>query len=343
MNEERFGVLPGGTPVHRYTLTGGALRVRVLTYGCVVQTLEAPDRDGAPANVVLGCATLDDYVTRSRYFGAVVGRYGNRIAGGRFRLDGREHTLPRNNGANSLHGGEEGFDKRVWDVAEADDSSITLTYVSPDGEQGYPGTLRATVTYTVTDDALRVGYHATTDRPTVVNLTNHSYFNLAGEGSGTVYDHRLVIDADRYLPVDGDQIPLGEPAPVAGTPFDFTKPQPIGARIRETHPQLLVGKGYDHTFVLNGGEVAARAEDPRSGRVLEVLTSEPGVQFYSGNFLDGSHIGTSGLAYRQGDAFCLETQHFPDSPNQPSFPSTVLRPGEEYRSTTTFRFSTLPD
>ncbi|GAA4135322.1 aldose epimerase family protein [Actinomadura keratinilytica] len=343
MNEERFGVLPDGTPVHRYTLTSGALRVRVLTYGCVVQTLEAPDRDGVPANVVLGCATLDDYVTRSRYFGAVVGRYGNRIAGGRFRLDGREYTLPRNNGANSLHGGEQGFDKRVWDVADAGDGSIVLTYVSPDGEQGYPGTLRATVAYTVTDDALRIDYRATTDRPTVVNLTNHSYFNLAGEGSGTVYGQRLAIDADRYLPVDANQIPLGEPAPVAGTPFDFTKPQPIGARIRETHPQLLVGKGYDHTFVLNGGEVAARAEDPRSGRVLEVLTSEPGVQFYSGNFLDGSHIGTGGLAYRQGDAFCLETQHFPDSPNQPSFPSTVLRPGEEYRSTTTFRFSTLPD
>ncbi|GLW64096.1 aldose 1-epimerase [Actinomadura rubrobrunea] len=343
MNEESFGALPDGTPVRRYTLTGSAIRVRVLTYGCAVQTLEVPDRDGVFGNVVLGCATLDGYLARRRFFGAVVGRYGNRIAGGRFRLDGQEYRLPRNNGDNSLHGGEEGFDRRVWDVAEADDRSLTLTYVSPDGEQGYPGTLRATVTYTVTDDALRVDYRATTDRPTVVNLTNHSYFNLGGEGSGTVYGHRLTIDADRYLPVDDRQIPLGEQAPVAGTPFDFTEPRPIGARIRDPHPQLLVGRGYDHTFVLNGAEVAARAEDPRSGRVLEVLTSEPGVQFYSGNFLDGSDVGTGGLAYRQGDAFCLETQHFPDSPNQPDFPSTVLRPGEEYRSTTTYRFSTLPD
>jgi aldose 1-epimerase len=341
MIEEGFGVLPDGTPVERYTLTGGSIQARVLTYGCVVQTLEVPDRNGELGNIVLGCATLDDYVTKSRFFGAVVGRYGNRIAGGRFRLDGAEYELPRNNGANSLHGGERGFDKRVWEVTAADSRSLTLSYVSRDGEEGYPGTLQATVAYTVTDDSLRVDYRATTDRTTVVNLTNHSYFNLSGEGSGTTYDHRLVIDADHYLPVDDGQIPLDKPAPVAGTPFDFTQPTPIGARIRDSHPQLLVGKGYDHTFVLNGGEVAARAEDPRSGRVMEVLTNEPGVQFYSGNILDGTIVGTSGRAYRQGDGFCLETQHFPDSPNRPDFPSTVLRPGEEHRSATTFRFSTI--
>jgi aldose 1-epimerase len=342
---EEFGVTPDGTKVARYTLENGrGLRARILTYGGVVQTLEVPDRDGRSGNVVLGCASLADYLTMSRYFGAIVGRYGNRIAGGRLSLDGKEYHLSRNDGANSLHGGERGFDGRVWEVAAAGERELTLAYVSPDGEEGYPGTLRASVTYTVTDDALRIDYHATTDKPTVVNLTNHSYFNLAGEGSGQVYDHVLTLNAARYTPVGAGQIPTGELAPVAGTPLDFTGPHRIGARIREPHPQLLAGLGYDHNFVLDqdppgGLGLAARVEDPHSGRVMEVLTTEPGVQFYSGNVLDGSSVGTGGGTYRQGDALCLETQHFPDSPNQPDFPSTVLRPGEEHTSTTIYRFS----
>jgi aldose 1-epimerase len=344
---EEFGVTPDGVKVARYTLDNGrGLRARILTYGCVVQTLEVPDGDGRPGNVVLGCASLADYLTMSRYFGAVVGRYGNRIAGGRLLLDGKEYHLPCNDRANSLHGGERGFDKRVWEVTATSERELTLAYVSPDGEEGYPGTLRTSVTYSVTDDdALRIDYHATTDQPTVVNLTNHSYFNLAGEGSGQTYDHVLTLNADRYTPTGPGQIPTGELAPVAGTPLDFTTPHPIGERIRDSHPQLLAGLGYDHNFVLNQdapGELclAARVEDPHSGRVMEVSTTEPGVQFYSGNVLDGSSVGTGGGAYRQGDALCLETQHFPDSPNQPDFPSTVLRPGEEHTSTTIYRFST---
>ncbi|MGH3392889.1 MAG: aldose epimerase family protein, partial [Actinomadura sp.] len=324
---------------------GRGLRVRILTYGGVVQTIEVPDRDGRPGNVVLGCASLADYLTMSRYFGAIVGRYANRIAGGRLRLDGKEYRLPRNDGDNSLHGGERGFDRRVWDVTAAGARELTLAYVSADGEEGYPGTLETAVTYTVADDdALRIDYHATTDRPTVVNLTNHSYFNLAGEGSGQVYDHVLTLNAGAYTPTGPGQIPTGELASVAGTPFDFTSPHPIGVRIRDPHPQLLAGLGYDHNFVLDQPArgalgLAARVEDPRSGRMLEVLTTEPGVQFYSGNVLDGSSVGSGGGTYRQGDGLCLETQHFPDSPNQPDFPSTVLRPGEEYTSTTVYRFS----
>ncbi|MFI0443881.1 aldose epimerase family protein [Actinomadura sp. 6N118] len=341
---EQFGVTPDGATVDRYTLENGhGLRAQILTYGCVLQTLEVPDRHGERANIVLGCSTLDDYLTKSRFFGAVVGRYGNRIAGGSFQLDGQEHRLPRNNGPNSLHGGEQGFDKKIWQVTSANATSLTLAYVSADGEEGYPGTLRAEVSYSLNGDALHIGYRATTDRPTVVNLTNHSYFNLAGEDSGDVYDQLLTLDADRYTPVDENQIPTGELAPVDGTPFDFRKPQPIGARIREAHPQLLIGGGYDHNFVFNGSRdaepaPAARAEDPASGRVMEVLTTQPGVQFYSGNFLTGSIVGTSGRTYRQGAGFCLETQHFPDSPNQPAFPSTVLRPGEVHESATVFRF-----
>jgi aldose 1-epimerase len=335
---EEFGVLPSGERVQRHTLKNGkGLRARVLTYGCAIQTLEVPDRDGTLANIVLGCATLDDYVEKSRFFGAVVGRYGNRIADGRFALDGAEYSLAQNNGPASLHGGLQGFDKKVWSVSAATSSSITLEHTSPDGDEGYPGTLQAAVTYTLTeDDALRIDYRATTDRATVVNLTNHSYFNLAGEDAQDIYDHVLTMDAAHYLPVDGALIPAGGPAPVAGTPFDFTAPHPIGSRIRIPHPQLLQACGYDHCYVLDG---AIRVEDPSSGRVMEVTTTEPGVQFYSGNFLDGRIAGTSGHTYRQGAAFCLETQHFPDSPNQPDFPSTVLRPGEEYTSTTTYQFS----
>ncbi|OLT38021.1 galactose mutarotase [Actinomadura sp. CNU-125] len=336
---EDFGTTPHGEPVARYTLkNGGGLTARVLTLGCVVQTLDVPARDGAPANVVLGCATLDDYLTKSRYFGAVVGRYGNRIAGGRFTLDGRTHELPRNNGDASLHGGHRGFDRRVWTVTDFTPASITLEYTSPSGEEGYPGTLQTSVTYTLTDDnALTIGYRATTDAPTIVNLTNHTYFNLAGEG--TVHDHVLHLNASRYTPVREGLIPTGELAPVEGTPFDFTAPHPIGSRITDPHPQIELGNGYDHNFVFDSPDWAARVEDPASGRSMEVTTTEPGVQFYSGNRLDGRATGTSGRPYHRGAGFCLETQHFPDSPNHPAFPSTVLRPDDEYRSTTTYRFA----
>jgi aldose 1-epimerase len=346
MIKEEFGTLSDGTAVERYTLERDALRVRILTYGCVLQTIEIPDRDGRLGNIALGCGNLPDYETKSRFFGAVVGRYGNRIAGGRFELDGVTYDLMRNNGDNSLHGGPNGFDKQVWDAVALDDHTLALSYVSADGEAGYPGTLHATVTYRLTDDALEIGYRAATDRPTVVNLTNHSYFNLAGESHGDVHGHIATLAADRYLPVDAAQIPLpSAPAPVAGTPFDFTSPHRIGDRLAEPHPQLEIGSGFDHTFVLADAPrpepvFAARVEDPESGRVLELLTTEPGVQFYTGNFLDGTIPGTSGETYGAGAGFCLETQHFPDSPNRPDFPATVLRPGEEYASRTTLRFAT---
>ncbi|GAA3229409.1 aldose epimerase family protein [Actinocorallia longicatena] len=334
---EDFGTLPTGERVRRHTLENGAgLRVRILTYGCAIQTLEVPGRDGRPANVVLGCATLDGYLDGGLYLGAVAGRFANRIAGGRFTLDGAEYRLPCNNGPASLHGGVQGFDKKVWTAVDSSPAHLTLAHTSPDGDEGYPGTLSARVTYTLTGDALRIDHHATTDAPTVVNLTNHSYFNLAGEGSGDVLGHLLSIDAAHYLPTDAHQLPTGALAPVAGTPFDFTTPRPVGARIGEPHPDLLVARGYDHCYVLTGG---ATLTDPGSGRVMEVTTTEPGVQLYTGNFLDGTVRGTSGRPYGRAAGLCLETQHFPDSPNRPSFPDTTLRPGETYSSTTVFRFS----
>ncbi|SFN66569.1 aldose epimerase family protein [Actinomadura madurae] len=351
ISKEPFGALEDGTKVDRYTLTSGrGVRVRIITYGGIVQTLETPDRHGRRANVVLGFPTLKDYVDLNGgpYFGAVIGRYANRIAKGRFTLDGTTYQLALNNGENSLHGGLKGFDTKVWDahpVKGRDSVGLRLEYTSADGEENYPGTLRTTVTYTLTaDDRLRVDYHATTDKATIVNLTNHSYFNLAGEGTGTIYDHRLRLNASRFTPVDPTLIPTGELAPVKGTPFDFTRAHAIGERIRVNDPQLLIGQGYDHNFVLDQRRAgalteAARVTEPRSGRVLKISTTEPGVQFYSGNFLDGSFAGTSGRVYRQGDGFALETQHFPDSPNQPGFPSTVLRPGETFDSTTVYAFS----
>ncbi|MET8869077.1 aldose epimerase family protein [Nonomuraea sp. NPDC004580] len=307
-----FGTLPSGRQVEQIELSSGRLRAEVLTYGAIVRRLEV-----SGVNVVLGLDTLDDYRTRSRYFGAVVGRYGNRIAGARFTLDGAEFALPANNGPNCLHGGTEGFDSKVWTVAERSDSSVTLTLVSPDGDQGFPGTLSASVTYTLEDDALRIDYAAETDAPTVVNLTNHSYFNLKGEGD--VLDHVVRMESEHYLPVDDDKIPTGELAPVKGTVFDFTEPHAVGERFEGA---------YDHCFVLDGGVTVTGGD-----LTMEVTTTEPGVQFYAGGMLDGA-----ATPYGPFAGLCLETQHFPDSPNQQQFPSTVLRPGERRTSTTTYRF-----
>ncbi|CAL9583233.1 Aldose 1-epimerase [Streptomyces sp. enrichment culture] len=345
--KELFGKLADGTKVYRWSLENGGTRMKVLSYGGVVQSLEVPDRRGRYANVSLGFDNLDDYVARSPHFGALIGRYGNRIAGGRFTLDGTTYQLSVNDGENSLHGGALGFDYRVWDVepfSKGSDVGLVLHYTSIDGEMGYPGTLKATVTYTLTRSGdWRIDYEATTDKATVVNLTSHVYWNLAGEGSGTIEDHELSIAASRFTPTDAGLIPTGELAPTAATPFDFRRAKPIGRDIRAAHPQLVLAKGFDHNWVLDKG-ITARPEhiatlrDPSSGRTLRIATDQPGLQFYSGNFLDGTLTGTGGRLYRQGDALCLETQHYPDSPNQPSFPSTVLRPGETYRTTTVHSF-----
>jgi aldose 1-epimerase len=351
ITREPFGSV-NGQPVERFTLANGrGMTVRILTYGGIIQELTVPDRFGRAANVVLGFATLDDYVAHNSpaagggvYFGALVGRYANRIAKGTFTLDGQAFHVPVNNNGNSLHGGTIGFDRKVWSANEVH-TGLRLTYVSPNGEMGYPGTLRTVVTYTLDNaNRLSIHYQATTDAPTIVNLTNHSYFNLSGEASGDIYEHQLRINADRCTPTDSTQIPTGELAPVAGTPMDFTHPMPIGARINESDRQLLTGQGYDLNWVLNrshpGLTFAARAVDPASGRVLSVHTTQPGIQFYSGNFLTGALVGTSGHSYRQSYGFALETQHFPDSPNHPNFPSTVLRPGQTYDQTTVFELST---
>jgi aldose 1-epimerase len=346
MEQREFGKLDDGTSVAAMSIGGGDLEVEVLTYGAIVQSLRVPDVTGEVDDVVLGFDDLSGYVGTHPYFGAVIGRYANRIAKGRFSLDGKDYEVPVNNGPNSLHGGTEGFDRRVWSVEDStSENAVTLRLVSPDGDMGYPGELTATVTYTVEGSDLRVDYTATTDAPTVLNLTNHSYFNLAGQGSGTVENHRLELDAARFTRVDDTAIPTGELAGVDGTPMDFRSPKRIGESLRTEDEQLLWGQGYDHNWVLDDapeGSVrrAARVVEPAGGRVLEVWTDQPGVQFYSGNFLDGTIVGKAGRIYRQGDAFCLETQHFPDSPNQRSFPSTVLRPGETFTSTTVFRFST---
>ncbi|GGV85303.1 aldose 1-epimerase [Streptomyces griseoloalbus] len=342
-----FGKLADGTKVHSWSLENGGTRMKVLSYGGIVQSLEIPDRRGRHTNVSLGFDTIEDYVASSPYFGALIGRYGNRIGKGRFTLDGTAYQLSVNDGENSLHGGAKGFDQRVWDVepfTAGSDVGLRLHYTSVDGEMGYPGTLRAKVTYTLTRDGdWRVDYEATTDKATVVNLTSHVYWNLAGEGSGGIEDHELSIAASRYTPTDAGLIPTGELARVAGTPFDFRRAKPIGRDIRAAHPQLITAKGFDHNWVLDKGLTArpehiATLRDPSSGRTLRIATNEPGLQFYSGNFLDGTLTGTGGRVYRQGDALCLETQHFPDAPNRPSFPSTVLRPGQTYRTTTVHSF-----
>jgi aldose 1-epimerase len=344
-----YGTTQAGNPVHQYTMTGDSgLIVRFISLGGIITTIEAPDRDGRSRNVVLGLPGLAGYETIGGSFGALIGRYANRIAKGRFTLHGRTYQLAINDPPNSLHGGTARFSRMVWDVvpASGDGTAAKLTLKSPDDPNGYPGTMHVEVTYRVTgDNALRIDYSAKTDKPTVVNLTNHSYFNLAGNGSGSVENQLLLLNADAYTPVDATLIPTGEIAPVSGTPLDFRHLAPIGARLRSDCEQLLRVRGYDHNFVLNhwrSGEVrfAARAYDPACGRVLDCYTDQPGVQLYTANHLDGSVVGSAATAYRQTDGFALETQHFPDSPNHANFPSTVLNPGERFRSTTIFRFAT---
>jgi aldose 1-epimerase len=351
ISREPFGEVDGQR-IDRFTLANAhGLRVEILSFGGIIRAIWVPDRDGQLANVTLGFTDLATYLEHNDpYFGCIAGRYANRIATGLFTIDGQVYQLPTNDGPNHLHGGMRGFDKRIWDAAEIrekDASGVRLTRVSPDGEEGYPGALTAEVTYLLDDDdRLRIDYRAETDRPTIVNLTNHTYWNLAGEGTRSIEEHVLWFAASRYTPVDASLTPSGELAPVQETPFDFTTPITIGARIRDAHPQLLAGRGYDHNMVLDrqpGGAAlieAAVLRDPSSGRTLTIWTTEPGIQFYSGGYLDGTLVGASGRTYRQGDGVALETQHFPDSPNQPAFPSTVLRPGEVYTSSTVFAFST---
>jgi aldose 1-epimerase len=346
MQTERYGVTEDGHAIDVYTLANVAgMRVRILTLGCIIASLEVPDREGNFANVVLGLDSVSDYLQRSPHFGAIAGRFANRIARGRFAVDGTEYRLETNAGPNALHGGRHGFDKMIWQAAAPGGEALRLRYLSPDGEAGYPGNLAVEVTYRLGEaNDLRIDYVATTDKPTIINLTNHSYFNLAGEGSGDVLDHVVSIEADHFTPTDATQIPTGEIRSVGGTPFDFTRPTSIGERIRAADEQLLLARGYDHNWVLRApvGDAlrpAARAFEPRSGRVLDVLTDAPGLQFYTGNNLTGALVGPSGRAYRQSDGFCFETQQFPDAPNQPGFPSALLRPGEHFRSTTIFRFS----
>lgn len=346
ISRQPFGQTTEGTPIDIYTLRNAkGAEARICNYGGLVISLKVPDRNGKLGDVVLGYDHLADYIKETPYFGALIGRYGNRIAKGQFTLDGRSYTLATNNYPNSLHGGVKGFDKQVWNatvVPSPDGPALKLHRISHDGEEGYPANLDVTVVYTLTqDNGLKVEYTATTDRDTVVNLTQHSYFNLAGHG--TILNHEVMIPADKFTPVDSTLIPTGELKPVDGTPFDFRKPTAIGARINADDEQLKFGKGYDHNWVINKtmGELTlmARVYEPTSGRVLEVMSTEPGLQFYSGNFLDGTLKGKGGWVYQFRDAFCMEPQHYPDSPNKPEFPSVVLKPGDTYHNTIIFKFS----
>jgi aldose 1-epimerase len=362
IEQKPFGKTPDGKPVDLFTLTNpNGMRVDITNYGGIVVRLMVPDRNGNLDDVVLGYDKLEDYIKDSPYFGAIVGRYGNRIAKGRFTLDGVEYKLAVNNGPNHLHGGLKGFDKVVWQAEPFqklhegahfidDEVGVKLTCLSKDGEEGYPGNLKVTVWYALTyNGVLKIRYEAETDKPTPVNLTHHGYWNLAGAGNGDILGHRLTIRADDFIPVDAGLIPTGEVRPVKGTPMDFTADvsgpdaKTIGARIDQDDEQLRYGKGYDHCWVLgccNGGVmVAATVLEPTTGRVMEVSTTEPGIQFYSGNFLDGSNVGKGGKVYEHRYGFCLETQHFPDSPNKPQFPSTILQPGQKYQSETWYRFA----
>jgi len=345
VRRDAFGKTKQGEAVERFTLTNRAgVEVSAISYGAIITSIRVPDRKGAAADVALGFDTLEGYLGDHPFFGTVVGRYGNRIANARFTLGGRTYQLAANNGPNHLHGGVRGFDKYVWAAAPIDGvNGVAFTRTSPDGEEGYPGTLQVRVSYVLTEaNELVIEYQATTDKATPVNLTQHTYFNLAGHGAGPVADHELMIDADRYTPVDESLVPTGVLAPVAGTPLDFRRPTRVGARIDAPDEQIRFGRGYDHNFVLNrrGNDLhlAARVVEPKSGRSLEVSTTEPGVQFYTGNFLDGTIKGKGGSAYVRRGGLCLETQHFPDSPNQPAFPTTILEPGATYRSKTVWKF-----
>jgi len=348
--KKSFGKTPDGQPVDLYVLTNkSGAEASITNYGGALVSLKMPDRNGKLADIVLGYDNAEGYVADKSYFGALVGRYGNRIGHAQFVLDGKTYTLAKNNGENTLHGGVKGFNKALWAakiLPAKGGQALELSYLSKDGEEGFPGNLKVTVTYTLTDsNALQIEYSATTDKKTVVNLTNHAYFNLAGQGSGDILGHLLTIQADKFTPVDAGLIPTGELRDVTGTPFDFRKPTAIGARIDQADEQLKLGGGYDHNFVLRpvnelrGSFAAARVVEPTSGRVMEVNTTEPGIQFYTGNFLDGKTIGKGGATYPKRNAFCLETQHFPDSPNQPKFPSVVLNPGELYHTITKYTFS----
>ncbi|MCF8243057.1 MAG: galactose mutarotase [Melioribacteraceae bacterium] len=349
IEKEVFGEYEG-QPVYLYTLTNdNGMKVSITNYGGIVQKIIVPDKDGNLGDVVLGYDKLEDYVKDSPYFGASIGRYGNRIAKGKFSLNDSVYTLATNNGPNHLHGGDKGFDKVLWDAKMLEDEKmpgLELSHVSVDGEEGYPGTLSVKVTFTLTNDnELKIDYWAETDKPTVCNLTNHSYFNLKDGGKSPILDHLLFVDSDRYTPIDETLIPTGELAPVEGTPFNFTEPTKIGAWIDTENEQLVNGKGYDHNFVLNNwtGEMrlVGWIHDEASGRKMEIFTVEPGLQFYSGNFLDGTLTGKNGVVYNFRTGMCLETQHFPDSPNQPDFPSTTLLPGETYETHTIYKFSVM--
>ena len=342
IEKEPFGKTPEGEQVELYTLANkNGLRVKIMTYGATITSVETPGRDGRTENIILALDSLDNYIKGHPYLGSTVGRFANRIAKGKFSIEGKEYTLATNNDANHLHGGEKGFDKAVWKAEEIKGDNfvgLKFTHISPDGDEGYPGKLTAVVTYSLTNDnELRMEYEAETDKPTVLNLTNHTYWNLAGGGNGDVLEHSLTLNADRYLPVDKGLIPTGEMKPVEGTPMDFTKPMAIGSRIGQ------VGSGYDHCYVLNKSEgsaeptLVAKITEPTSGRVMEIFTTQPGVQLYTGNFLDGKLSG-GGKAFKKHYAFCLETQHYPDSPNRPEFPTTLLRPGEKYHHTTIHKF-----
>jgi aldose 1-epimerase len=350
MEKRPFGQLADGQAIELYTLTNAhGMQVAITNYGATVVELKVPGRQGKLDDVALGYDNVDGYVAGKAYFGVTVGRYGNRIGHAKFALNGTTYQLAKNDGDNTLHGGKIGFNKKVWQAREVPSKqgqALELSYVSPDGEEGYPGTLRATVTFTLPRDrdALVIDYHATADKDTVVNLTNHTYFNLSGEGHGDILKHQVELEASHFTPVDETLIPTGEIRATKGTPLDFTKPFEIGARIGDNDTQMKFGKGYDHNWVLDQGGKGSLVEaavvfDPQSGRELKVYTTEPGIQFYSGNFLDGSEHGKGGKAYGYRNGFCLETQHFPDSPNKPAFPSTELKPGKEYRSTTEYRFS----
>lgn len=349
IQKKPFGILKDGTPVDLYTLTNAnGMEAQITNYGGIIVSLSVPDKTGESGDVVLGYETLSGYLEKNPYFGSLVGRFANRIAGGKFTLEGVDYSLALTGGGpNHLHGGLKGFDKMAWDAQteiDGENAKLHLTYVSRDGEEGYPGTLSVNVTYTLTgNNELKLDYLAETDKTTIINLTNHSYFNLRGQGEGDILGHELMLNADKFTPVDEKVIPTGELRPVAGTPMDFTQPTLIGARINQADRQLQLGGGYDHNWCINNPDgtltLAARVFEPTTGRVMDVHTTHPGVQCYTGNFLDGSIIGKGGKVYPKRCAFCLETQHYPDSPNKPNFPSVVLTPGQKYQHTTVFKFS----